>query len=99
MSTRMNQRKGKATLLSDSHGAALGNLTEKINVYNFSMGSDSYFDMETKLIYLIKNSNVNKILIIVDDHTLSTYREKLNNIDRSSYYKSINEASSFKEFQ
>ena len=30
-------------LLSDSHGNALGNLTEKINVYNFSAGGDSCF--------------------------------------------------------
>jgi hypothetical protein len=73
-------------LLSDSHGDALGNLTEKINVYNFSAGGDSYIDMHRKLHFLIKNSKIQRVLVSVDDHTLSKYREVMNNVDRSSVF-------------
>tara|TARA_B110000503_G_scaffold142338_1_gene238806 strand:- start:12322 stop:13140 length:819 start_codon:yes stop_codon:yes gene_type:complete len=73
-------------LLSDSHGDALGNLTEKINVYNFSAGGDSYIDMNRKLHFLIKNSKIQRVLVSVDDHTLSKYREVMNNVDRSSVF-------------
>lgn len=70
-------------LLSDSHGNALGNLTEKNNVYNFSAGGDSYIDMHRKLQFLIKKSKIQRVLVSVDDHTLSKYREAMNNVDRS----------------
>jgi hypothetical protein len=74
-------------LLSDSHGNALGNLTEKNNVYNFSAGGDSYIDMHRKLQFLIKKSKIQRVLVSVDDHTLSKYREVLNNEDRSSVFQ------------
>lgn len=74
-------------LLSDSHGLPLNDFTENYGVFNFSAGSDSYFDMKRKLNFLIKNAKIDTIYITVDDHTLSPYRENINNLDRSSFYK------------
>ncbi|MCF6319614.1 MAG: hypothetical protein L3J83_10130 [Proteobacteria bacterium] len=73
-------------LLADSHGTPLGVLTEKFDIYNFSAASDSYFDILIKVKYLIKNTKVKTIILSVDDHTLSPYREIINNLQRSSYY-------------
>jgi len=58
-------------------------------VHNFSQHGDSYLDMERKLKYLLANTDVSKIYISVDDHTLSPYRENFNNIDRSAYYREL----------
>jgi hypothetical protein len=78
-----------AFILSDSHGLPIGDFSEKYNVFNFSAGSDSYFDIKRKISYLLENGyNVDTIFITVDDHTLSPYREKVNNLDRSSIYSS-----------
>jgi len=76
----------RSYLLADSHGSFLKNLTEKYGVYNFSGNSDSYFDMKRKAIFLVNNTNLNKLYITVDDHTLSLYREKSNSADRSNYF-------------
>lgn len=83
-------------LLSDSHGHALGNFNDE-KIYNFSAASDSYFDMKNKLNFLIKKSNIKTIIITVDDHTLSPYRDNSNNLDRSSYFNSGENYSSFWE--
>lgn len=73
-------------LLSDSHGERLGNNLEKYGVFNFSARSDSYHDMLRKTNYLIENSNIKKLYITCDDHVLSKYREKSNNLDRSAQF-------------
>ena len=81
-----------AFILSDSHGLSISNYSEEYNVFNFSAGSDSYFDMKRKITFLLENDYIfDKIYITVDDHTLSPYREKANNLDRSSVYTSSNE--------
>ena len=80
-------------LLADSHGLPLKNYTEKNGVYNFSAGSDSYFDMKRKINFLLTQTKVDTIYITVDDHTLSPYREKTNNLDRSIYFSTINDYS------
>ncbi len=85
-------------LLADSHGIPLGDFTELYDVHNFSGHSDSYFDMERKLKYLIRNTNVSKVYISVDDHTLSPTREKQNNLDRSAYYTEKEDFSDFQDF-
>lgn len=84
-------------LLSDSHGHALGNFNDD-HFYNFSMGSDSYLDMKNKLNYLIRKSNIKTIILTADDHTLSTYRDNSNNLDRSSYFNSRIDYPNFFEF-
>ena len=73
-------------LLADSHGKALGNL-KNFGICNFSSDSDSYADMEIKLKYLITKFQIKNLLITVDDHTLSPYRDVNNNKDRSFYFK------------
>lgn len=82
-------------LLADSHGGRLYDFTEKYGVYNFSDGGDSYFDMYRKTLYLINNTKVDTIFITVDDHTLTPYREKLNNLDRSIKYCTKNDFNNF----
>lgn len=77
-------------LLSDSHGAAIGEF-EDGSIYNFSSPSDSYLDIERKLEFLIKMSKIKRLLITVDEHTLSPYRSSLNNSDRSVYYSSMDD--------
>jgi len=74
-------------ILSDSHGLPMRTFPEKYNVFNLSAGSDSYLDMERKISYLLINKyKVDTIFITVDDHTLSPYRERTNNLDRSAIY-------------
>jgi hypothetical protein len=85
-------------LLADSHGTPLGDFTELHDVHNFSSQSDSYLDMERKLRFLIQNTTVKKIYISVDDHTLSSTREKQNNLDRSSYYTQKEDFANYKEY-
>ncbi|MGW8121958.1 hypothetical protein ACV07N_04800 [Roseivirga echinicomitans] len=78
-------------ILSDSHGVPLQQLRDQSEVYNFSAASDSYIDMERKLSFLISNTKVKRILITVDDHTLSPYREDGNNTDRSAFFAETND--------
>jgi|GEM_PF-577113 len=85
-------------LLADSHGKPLENYLEKYGVYNFSAGGDSYFDMKRKLKYLIRKTEVDAIIITVDDHTLSQYRERLNNLGGSGYFTNISDFDNFYEF-
>lgn len=85
-------------ILADSHGIPLGDHTEGHQVHNFSNHSDSYLDMERKLKFLIRNTEVKRIYLSVDDHTLSPTREKQNNLDRSSYYADEDDFSSFDAF-
>jgi hypothetical protein len=73
-------------LFSDSHGAQLEEATEDQGIFNFSDPSDSYEDMFRKVKYTLAHSEVNKILLSADVHTMSTYREEFNNLDRSSIY-------------
>jgi hypothetical protein len=85
-------------LLADSHGLPLKSLTEKYGVYNFSAGSDSYFDMHRKLVYLINNTRVDTIYITADDHTLGQYRESNNNSDRSVIYSLPNQFDNYYDY-
>ncbi len=87
-----------AYLLADSHGTPLGDFTEIHDVHNFSAQSDSYLDMERKLNFLLRNTTVERIYISVDDHTLSPTRENQNNLDRSAYYTTKEDFSSYREF-
>ena len=76
----------RSHLLSDSHGQALKDYSEKYGVHNFSVGSDSYDDMLRKTLYLIRNSKPDTVYISVDEHSLTSYRERKNNLDRSVIY-------------
>ena len=76
--------KYKCFLLSDSHGESVEkkDLSE-VGIYNFAFDSDSYIDMMLKLNYLNNNAAPETIFLSVDDHTLSPYRENMNNRSRS----------------
>jgi len=75
--------------MADSHGVMLEDLPEEYGVHNFSNNGDSYFDMETKLDYLIKNSPIDTLYISIDTHALTSYRKQFNNLDRSVIYTDI----------
>lgn len=86
-------------LFADSYGLPLGDHTEDYDVYNFSAASDSYFDIKRKINYLIREKyTIDKVYITVDDHTLSPYRERINNKDRSIIYSSNIDFSSYSEY-
>ena len=74
-------------LFADSHGHQLDTLPETLGIFNFSDPSDSYEDMLRKVKFTLTNSpEVKKILLSADVHTMSTYREDNNNLDRSTIY-------------
>ncbi len=73
-------------LLGDSHGGVLNRFTEEYGVYNFCYGTDSYIDMLRKLKYLIRNSRVKRIIITLDENTLSPLKDNSNNLDRSVHF-------------
>lgn len=82
-------------LVADSHGHSLDTLTQQYGIYNFSDPSDSYEDMLRKVKHIVANSEVKNILISADDHTLTTYRETNNNLDRSAIYATSEDYDSF----
>lgn len=73
-------------LYADSHGAQLEDTIEAQGIFNFSDPSDSYEDMLRKVKHTVAHSKVKRILISADVHTMSTYREENNNLDRSTIY-------------
>lgn len=83
-------------IFSDSHGWTITKgvpvskkKLERENIYNFSYGGDSYVDILYKLNFLLRsNIRIDTLLISVDDHMLSSYREKWNNEERSIIYAS-----------
>lgn len=86
----------KNYVLSDSHGEAISDEQfASIGISNLSFASDSYFDIYFKVCSLINNKEVDTLYITVDDHTLSPYREKMNNLDRSIYFGNFSDYSDF----
>lgn len=82
-------------MFADSHGRSIYKDHLKVHgIYNFSSVSESYFDIYIKLNYLLEcGADIDTIYLTADDHTLSPYREKANNLYRSivySDYKSYN---------
>jgi hypothetical protein len=87
----------KTYFLADSRGMPLIEKVPSKGFYNFAAPSDSYIDMERKLIYLIDNSKIERLILTVDDHTLSKYREESNNSDRSIHFKQVKSLNDFYE--
>lgn len=76
-------------LFADSHGAYIGEATNKYGVFNFSSPSESYVDIKRKLNFLISEGyNVKRIFLSVDNNMISKTREISNNNDKSIYYTS-----------
>lgn len=82
-------KNGTVFLMADSHGEALKKYPDDMGIMNLSYESDSYFDIERKLNFLIKEANIKKIIISVDSHCFSNYRENINNVDKSIYFESV----------
>jgi hypothetical protein len=83
----------KGLLLADSHGLCLAGELEQNGIFNFSAESDNYADMRIKLRYFLKAHPETRFLILsADDHTLSRYREELNNQDRNIIYRDLSTA-------
>ena len=78
----------KTFLLADSHGLHLYDYPKQYGVKNFSFAGDSYVDLYRKLDFLLRNAQVDTVLLTVDDHILGTYRDFNNNHNRSIYYAS-----------
>jgi hypothetical protein len=85
-------------ILGDSHSYKLKDFTENAGIYNFSFGSDSYYDMYRKLNYLIDNTRLETVFITVNDQSLSVYRERQNNLDRSIFYTTQKEYDNLYEY-
>lgn len=80
--------KCKNFILGDSQGRAVGTKGEKFGVFNFSANSDSYQDIYRKLTFLNESGEeIDTVFLSVNDHTLSEYREKRNNQDRSLFFE------------
>ncbi|GGD30235.1 hypothetical protein [Flavobacterium orientale] len=94
-------KNGSVYLMADSHGEALKKYPDDFGIVNFSYESDSYFDIERKLNFLIKETNIKKIVISIDNHCFSNYRENINNIDKSIYFESVcsDNASAYENFK
>src|SRR5690606_30478587 len=73
-------------LFADSRGQSLKSIPSQYGIYNFSAGSESYVDIKRKLNFLTARTNIDTIFLYVDDHALSQYRERANNVDRSLFY-------------
>jgi hypothetical protein len=97
------QEKPTCVLLGDSHVLPLKQEYLPDSVFNFSYHTESYADMYIKLQYLLRNdSRIDRLIIPVDYHCISTYRKWSNNkrlsIVYSSYsdYKDVYNTSYFK---
>ena len=74
-------------LVSDSHGEFLGNTPSKNKIYNFSNTSENYLDMYLKVQYLTSVLGKNDtILLAVDNHNLSSYRNGFGRINENIIY-------------
>lgn len=74
-------------LISDSHGAFLRGIPDLYDIYNFSYTSDNYLDMFLKITYLSKKLTKNDtIFLTIDNHNLSSYKEKSVNIKMNLVY-------------
>lgn len=83
-----NIGKYNKVLFSDSRGESiLQQDLDKAGVYNFSLGSDNYRDILFRIIYLHSHyPGIDTIILGLDKHMLSGYRENLNNNNRSVFY-------------
>lgn len=74
-------------LVSDSHGEFLGNTPSKNRIFNFSNTSENYLDMYLKVHYLTSIlSDKDTILLAIDNHNLSSYRNGFGRINENIIY-------------
>lgn len=74
-------------LLSDSHAACMQGLPNQYGMYNFSHRGDNYLDMYLKMVYLsTKLTSQDTVLLSIDDHILSSYRNNSSSIKKNMIY-------------
>jgi len=77
-------------LFGDSHAASISVPPGSAPAcFNFGYGADSFFDMNQKVSYLIREGYLREggtVVVEVDLHLFSDYREQLNNNDISGIY-------------
>jgi hypothetical protein len=75
--------RGDATfvVLGDSHANRAWSANQDPSIYNFAYGSDNVTDMRAKLEFIsrTKPNGVKAVIISVEPHLISTYRETKNN--------------------
>ncbi|WP_103866077.1 hypothetical protein [Aquimarina sp. I32.4] len=80
-------------LISDSHGALMGDIPDIHDIYNFSYKGDNYLDMYLKINFLVTKRKVNEkdiLFLTIDNHTLSPYRSNSLNFNRNLIYSDFN---------
>lgn len=71
-------------LLSDSHGGYLKEIPSQNKIFNFSYPHENYLDMFMKIKYLTSIiSEGDTILLSIDNHSLSTYRDDYGRADEN----------------
>lgn len=74
-------------LVSDSHGAFIQDVPNEYGIFNLSSNGDNYHDMYLKIKYFSnKLSRQDTILLSIDNHQLSSYRDGPGNIDKNIIY-------------
>lgn len=74
-------------LISDSHGAYITESPSKNQIFNFSNASENYLDMLLKVQYLTSILSKNDtILLSIDNHNLSSYRNGFGRIKENIIY-------------
>jgi hypothetical protein len=74
-------------LVSDSHGAYIQNTPNEYGIFNLSSTGDNYHDMYLKIKYFSKFlSNKDTILLSIDNHQLSSYRNGPGNVKKNVIY-------------
>lgn len=74
-------------LVSDSHGEYIADVPSKNKIFNFSNTSENYLDMYLKIQYLTsKLSKKDTILLAIDNHNLSSYRNGFGRIEENIIY-------------
>ena len=74
-------------LVSDSHGGYIKDSPSKNHIFNFSNSSENYLDMFLKIQYLTSVLSKNDtILLAIDNHNLSSYRNGTGRINENIIY-------------
>lgn len=66
-------------IIGDSRSHTIKNKIEDYGYFNFSSRGDSYLDMYRKINFLVKRIELKTILLQIDDHNFSQYRDDMNN--------------------
>ncbi|HTF21721.1 MAG TPA: hypothetical protein VK658_26765 [Chryseolinea sp.] len=85
-------RSASFVVLGDSHATRAWAANRESDIYNFAHGSDNIADMRAKVEFISQNkpNNIKALILSVEPHLISTYREiknnsKFNNIVKNEF--------------